>query len=160
MARVIFAGLAIVAGLILTVFPSGPESRTSPGRAPSPGSQPDQGKKWPGRAQGALIALGLPGAGSPQDEGITRPEFKAAGVCARCHVVSVLEWGVSKHGSAGTDCRTCHGPSPGHVANERNEIRPDRVPRGVQIAKMCQRCHDTGCPKTLETVSCQKCHHV
>src|SRR6059036_840332 len=50
-----------------------------------------------------------------------RAEFKAAGVCARCHVISVLEWGISGHFTAdtGTDCKSCHGPSAGHVANER-----------------------------------------
>ena len=89
-----------------------------------------------------------------------RPEFKAAGVCARCHVVSVLEWGVSKHVAADTNCQKCHGPSKGHVANERNEVKPDRLPRGPLIARTCIGCHDDGCPKTLQTNTCQKCHHV
>ena len=89
-----------------------------------------------------------------------RPEFKAAGVCARCHVVSVLEWGVSNHVAAGTSCQKCHGPSKGHVANERNEVKPDRLPRGASIAKTCMGCHEAGCPKTLQTNTCQKCHHV
>jgi formylglycine-generating enzyme required for sulfatase activity len=160
MARVIFVGLAIVVGFTIMVFPPGRESRTSTGRAPGRGSQPDRGKESPGRAQGTRLALGPAAAGAPQDEGTARPEFKAAGVCARCHVVSVLEWGISPHVAAGTDCRKCHGPSPGHVANERNEVKPDRRPRGVQIAKLCQSCHDSGCPKTLETASCQNCHHV
>src|SRR3954469_20063940 len=62
-------------------------------------------------------------------------EFKAAGVCARCHGVSVLEWGISKHVAEKTTCQKCHGPSKEHVANERNEVKPDRLPRGAQIAK-------------------------
>src|SRR2546428_11405777 len=84
--------------------------------------------------------------------GRARAEFKAAGVCARCHVVSVLEWGISGHFTAdtGTDCKSCHGASPGHVANERNEVKPDRLPRDAQITKLCVSCHDAGCPKTLE----------
>src|SRR5439155_5258770 len=93
-------------------------------------------------------------------QGRVQPEFKAAGVCARCHVVSVLEWGISKHVAAKTTCQKCHGPSKEHVANERNEVKPDRLPRGAQIAKTCTNCHDAGCPKTQPTVSCQKCHHV
>jgi len=160
MARVILAGLAIVVGLTVTVFRSGRESRTSTSRVTGRGSQFDQGEELPGSAKGALLALGPPGAEAPQAEGTTRPEFKAAGVCARCHVVSVLEWGISKHVTSDTNCQKCHGPSQGHVTNERNEVKPDRLPRGVQIAQMCQRCHDTGCPETLETASCQKCHHV
>lgn len=97
-----------------------------------------------------------------QDPEQARAEFKAAGVCARCHVISVLEWGISGHFTAdtGTDCKSCHGPSAGHVANERNEVKPDRLPREAQIAKTCMGCHDAGCPKTLDAASCQKCHHV
>ena len=86
-------------------------------------------------------------------------EFQKAGVCARCHVVSVLEWGVSEHLAAGTDCRSCHGPSRKHVANERNELKPDRVPRGAAVARLCLACHIDGCPKTLEVTTCQNCHH-
>src|SRR5688572_27008456 len=56
-------------------------------------------------------------------EGQAQAEFKAAGVCARCHVVSVLEWGISGHVAAGTTCQNCHGPSKDHVANERNEVK-------------------------------------
>ena len=29
-----------------------------------------------------------------------------------------------------------------HVANERNEVKPDRLPRGADIAKLCAKCHD------------------
>ncbi len=89
------------------------------------------------------------------------PEFKQAGVCARCHVVSVLEWGISAHVEAEADCRKCHGPSRGHIDDERNEIKPDRLPRGEAIAKQaCATCHETGCPETLQVQTCQKCHHV
>jgi formylglycine-generating enzyme required for sulfatase activity len=88
-------------------------------------------------------------------------DFKQAGVCARCHVVSVLEWGISGHVTAETDCRTCHGESRGHVENERNQVKPDRLPRGDAIARqVCANCHESGCPKTLQTESCQQCHHV
>ena len=88
-------------------------------------------------------------------------EFKNAGVCARCHVVSVLEWSVSGHVEASTNCQKCHGPSRRHVANERNEVKPDRLPRGDAIGKqLCATCHETGCPETLEVQSCQTCHHV
>jgi formylglycine-generating enzyme required for sulfatase activity len=111
-------------------------------------------------AVAAGLTLPAFGAELPGDQPSSRPEFKAAGVCARCHVVSVLEWGISKHVAAGTNCQKCHGPSQGHVANERNEIKPDHRPRDAQIARTCQRCHDAGCPKSLQTATCQKCHHV
>lgn len=90
-----------------------------------------------------------------------RPQFKQAGVCARCHVISVLEWGISGHVAAETNCQSCHGPSRPHVANERNEIKPDRLPRGAQsIKRLCFECHEAGCPNTLKVDRCHECHHV
>ena len=89
------------------------------------------------------------------------PEFKQAGVCARCHVVSVLEWEFSAHRESETDCKGCHGPSLAHVADERNEAKPDHCPKGPAIAKqICLRCHESGCEETDEQQSCEKCHHV
>ena len=63
-------------------------------------------------------------------------ELTKAGVCARCHVLSVFEWGVSRHVEEGTTCKRCHGQSKAHVANERNEVPPDRLPRGADIADL------------------------
>ncbi|MFO0889502.1 MAG: SUMF1/EgtB/PvdO family nonheme iron enzyme [Isosphaeraceae bacterium] len=134
MARLILGMLAMTVVVGLVAFPAGRETRR----------------------EGASASESQP----PKDEGAARPEFKTAGVCARCHVVSVLEWGVSKHVASGTTCRDCHGPSRAHVANERNEVKPDALPRSDQIATSCLRCHEAGCPETEETRSCQKCHHV
>ena len=73
----------------------------------------------------------------------------SAGVCARCHVSSSLEWGISKHSTiAGAarvpDCVGCHGASKPHVADEQNSVKPDRVPRGAAIAALCKECHRRG----------------
>jgi hypothetical protein len=62
---------------------------------------------------------------------------KDAGVCARCHVISVAEWGYSKHRKTGTDCIACHGASQGHVIDERNNVKPDQIPRRADVAKLC-----------------------
>lgn len=88
------------------------------------------------------------------------PALKQAGVCSRCHVAQVLEWSASKHVKAGTSCMQCHGPSAGHVANERNQVKPDRLPQGEAIAGLCAQCHAQGCPKTKQTAACQSCHHT
>jgi formylglycine-generating enzyme required for sulfatase activity len=90
----------------------------------------------------------------------TDVQLKQAGVCARCHVISVVEWGISGHQKAGTDCIACHGPSVGHVRDERNNIKPDRLPRAAAIAGLCATCHAAGCPKSKRTDACQTCHHV
>lgn len=87
--------------------------------------------------------------------------FEAAGVCARCHVVAVVEWGISRHREVQTTCQVCHGVSEGHVANERNEVKPQNIFRGDAIAQqLCSTCHDAGCPRTKKIASCQQCHHV
>ena len=89
----------------------------------------------------------------------TDQQFKEAGVCARCHVISVVEWGMSRHSKAGIDCVACHGASQGHVKDERNNVKPKHIPRGAAVAGLCADCHKSGCPKTQQAVSCQNCHH-
>jgi formylglycine-generating enzyme required for sulfatase activity/acetyl esterase/lipase len=83
-----------------------------------------------------------------------------AGDCARCHVISVAEWGCSRHWPRGAGCVDCHGASQGHVRDERNNVKPDRTPRGRDITPLCLGCHEEGCPDSKEKESCQKCHHV
>jgi len=94
-----------------------------------------------------------------------RQELANAGVCARCHVTMSLEWGIAKHSTiTSTDgarvpgCTGCHGPSAGHVMDEENGIKPDRIPRGEAIATLCIECHTKGCPQTGQTKGCQDCH--
>ena len=106
----------------------------------------------------ALLALIALSPAWPQAQ--PDAQLKQAGVCARCHVISVVEWGISRHMKVGTDCAACHGPSVGHVRDERNNIKPDRIPRGAAAATLCATCHSAGCPKTKETGQCQSCHHV
>jgi tetratricopeptide (TPR) repeat protein len=96
-------------------------------------------------------------AGSAQD---TDKQIKVAGVCARCHVISVVEWGMSRHWTTGTGCTACHGESQGHIIDERNNIKPERIPHGAAIAGLCLSCHSDGCPKTKNTANCQNCHHI
>ena len=86
--------------------------------------------------------------------------LQQAGVCSRCHVAQVLEWSASKHTTAGIACQNCHGRSEGHVANERNQVKPDRLPQAQAIAPFCSSCHNAGCPKTGQKTNCQSCHHA
>lgn len=88
------------------------------------------------------------------------PVRKEAGECARCHVISVVEWGYSNHHNSGTDCKACHGASQGHVLDERNNVKPDSLPRKAAIAELCRSCHEDDCPKANEKSLCQDCHHV
>ncbi|HUQ93830.1 MAG TPA: SUMF1/EgtB/PvdO family nonheme iron enzyme [Bryobacteraceae bacterium] len=106
-------------------------------------------------ALAGLVFLAAALAAQQQDS-----SFREAGVCSRCHVVQVIEWSASKHAGARTVCQNCHGPSQAHVANERNEVKPDRLPRGErEAAVLCASCHAAGCPKTGKSSGCLSCHH-
>jgi formylglycine-generating enzyme required for sulfatase activity len=107
----------------------------------------------------SLIAI-LPALGGLAQRAQDQQPFQEAGVCARCHVISVVEWGMSRHRKAATVCTSCHGASPGHVQDERNNVKPDRVPKGSAIAGLCTDCHKDGCPKSSQRAGCQDCHHV
>jgi formylglycine-generating enzyme required for sulfatase activity len=108
----------------------------------------------------AALLLATVAAPSAWPQAATDVQLKQAGVCARCHVISVVEWGISHHQKAGTGCVDCHGASLGHVVDERNNIKPDRIPHAAAIAGLCATCHTAGCPKSKRTDACQSCHHV
>ena len=111
-----------------------------------------------GRVIGLLAAVLFPLAVCGQDQ--QGAEIKEAGVCGRCHVISAVEWGMSGHRKAGTGCTSCHGESTGHVLDERNNVKPERIPRAGAIASLCQTCHAAGCPKSGQKAACQTCHHA
>lgn len=104
-----------------------------------------------------IILSALPSARSQSQ---TDQHLQQAGVCARCHVIQVMEWGMSGHPKAGTTCIACHGESLGHVKDERDNVKPDHIPHRAAIAALCATCHNAGCPKTQKTADCQSCHHV
>lgn len=111
-----------------------------------------------------FVRPGREGSGAPKDQKTKAQPAQSstgdAGDCSTCHINVVLEWGVSAHSTKGVNCIKCHGASAEHVANEKNEVAPDRLPRSQQIAPFCRSCHSAGCPKTAEPASCQGCHHM
>jgi formylglycine-generating enzyme required for sulfatase activity len=96
-----------------------------------------------------------------------RQELVSGGNCARCHVSSTLEWGLSKHSTLTRgrnnrlpNCIGCHGESRDHVIDEQNTAKPDRVAHGDAIAALCVECHRRGCPHSTDLKNCQTCHHI
>ncbi len=96
-----------------------------------------------------------------------RQELTVSGTCARCHVSSTLEWGISKHSAVteGKDgrlpnCVGCHGISRDHVVDEQNTFKPDRMVHGADIAPLCVECHPKGCASSRDLKNCQNCHHI
>jgi formylglycine-generating enzyme required for sulfatase activity len=110
----------------------------------------------------AAAVFGAGGILRGQDPG--QKGFDTEVTCARCHVSSSLEWGISKHslvtrGARLPNCVGCHGESRGHVADEQNSVKPERLPRGAAIAQLCLECHRSGCPETRARADCEECHH-
>jgi formylglycine-generating enzyme required for sulfatase activity len=96
-----------------------------------------------------------------------RQDLVSAGKCARCHISSALEWGLSKHSTLTRsksgrlpNCIGCHGESRDHVIDEQNTAKPDRMVHGDAIATLCIECHRRGCPHTSDLKNCQNCHHI
>jgi formylglycine-generating enzyme required for sulfatase activity len=96
-----------------------------------------------------------------------RQDLVSAGNCARCHVSSSLEWGLSKHSiltrsksGRRPNCVGCHGESRDHVIDEQNTAKPDRMAHGNAIAKLCLECHPSGCARSMDLNNCETCHHI
>jgi formylglycine-generating enzyme required for sulfatase activity len=97
-----------------------------------------------------------------------RQELAVSGSCARCHVSSTLEWGISRHSTTHDkardgrlpNCVGCHGISRDHVVDEQNTFKPDRVAHGDDIAKLCVECHRKGCINARDMKNCENCHHI
>jgi formylglycine-generating enzyme required for sulfatase activity len=70
-----------------------------------------------------------------------------------------MEWSLSKHQQVGVDCIACHGASTGHILDERDKVKPDRIPRGEAIASLCLTCHETSHEANKQKTDCQSCHN-
>ncbi|MCP5109316.1 MAG: hypothetical protein GY953_00620, partial [bacterium] len=88
-----------------------------------------------------------------------KADYSPEHLCSRCHLHDMLEWSISAHNEGGADCIVCHGPSEGHLIDERNNVKPDHVPRGAEVADLCLNCHQSGCPPEERDDACETCHH-
>ena len=86
--------------------------------------------------------------------------------CSLCHVDVEDEFLGSKHFEEKVGCRTCHGPSEGHVADENNDVKPDEVFAREDVDQLCVFCHECSRPdksKPVKTADgtpkvCIECH--
>jgi hypothetical protein len=62
--------------------------------------------------------------------------------CSLCHVDIEDKFVGSVHFEEKIGCKTCHGPSEGHVADENNEVKPDEVFARADVDRLCDRCHE------------------
>jgi hypothetical protein len=71
--------------------------------------------------------------------------------CSLCHVDVEDEFVRTRHFKEQIGCKTCHGPSEAHLADENNEIKPDELFARKDVDELCQRCHECGRSNVAET---------
>lgn len=64
--------------------------------------------------------------------------------CTMCHVDVEDEYVPSKHYAEKVSCKRCHGKSEGHLADENNEVKPDRMFTRANTDDFCEECHECG----------------
>lgn len=91
---------------------------------------------------GLLLALAAGVAAAGQGE--ERPKGSAVirfSNCLICHLQYEEQLGNGAHGEAGVVCESCHGESRGHLDDEHNNVKPDRVFTDETVAGLCAECH-------------------
>jgi hypothetical protein len=90
------------------------------------------------------------------------PAGNPMGGCGMCHIDVEDELVVSVHFKEKVGCIRCHGRSPAHLADENNEVPPDRLFTKKTVDKFCQECHECGRPDPDEQPEphkvCTECH--
>ncbi len=133
---------------------SGEQANVPSADAAAPGSKEDAAKAGAG-SLGEECGSYSSAAPEEDDKGTTAAAFSAeyplqenplAG-CTLCHVDIEDQFLGSIHFEEKVGCRTCHGPSEGHVADENNEVKPDEMFARRDVDRLCGRCHE--CPRPV-----------
>ncbi len=90
------------------------------------------------------------------------------GGCDMCHIDVADEVAGTRHHAKGVNCVKCHGASQGHVRDENNEVKPDRVFGREHIDPFCGTCHTCSRPEAKKRPIrpkpdhkvCTDCHGV
>lgn len=96
--------------------------------------------------------------------GPSAPPQNPLGGCGMCHVDVMDELAGTRHFAHGVGCIRCHGPSKPHLADENNEVKPDRVYTKKTVDAFCASCHKCSRPHATLTTSpakpqtCVDCH--
>lgn len=88
------------------------------------------------------------------------------GGCDMCHIDVADKLAGTRHETKGIGCVQCHGQSIGHIRDENNEVKPDRVFTRKDMDALCGSCHKCSSPPTSTPQSklkqgqqvCSDCH--
>jgi hypothetical protein len=114
----------------------------------------------------ALIALGARGGCDRHEKPQPRPPKGPAiafSACTICHVDLQEQLARGAHGPAGVTCASCHGDSQGHVTDEHNNVKPDRLFTAETAPALCGECHEPEYQAARaheQPPSCVECHEA
>jgi len=93
------------------------------------------------------------------------PAANPFGGCDTCHVDIEDEFVGTAHHAEEVGCVECHGRSDGHIADENNDVLPDRLYARQDIDHFCEKCHECSRPPAAQTPAveakskvCTDCH--
>ncbi|MBM3888919.1 MAG: hypothetical protein FJ388_07295 [Verrucomicrobia bacterium] len=86
--------------------------------------------------------------------------------CQQCHVDIEAKYVRSPHFKKQVACTDCHGPSKGHIADENNEVKPDKLFTRKTTDRLCAECHACSRPQpsppanqpSSDSKLCTDCH--
>lgn len=86
--------------------------------------------------------------------------------CQQCHVDVETKYVKSRHFKEKIACTGCHGPSKGHIADENNQVKPDKLFTPKNTDRLCSNCHECSRRKPASPTSqlsseskvCTDCH--
>jgi hypothetical protein len=95
----------------------------------------------------------------PESIGTSRLQKNPLAGCSLCHVDVEDEFVKTAHFTHKVGCRTCHGPSEGHLADENNEVKPDEIFARADVDRLCADCHQCERPAPAHAAGAQVPEH-
>ena len=113
----------------------------------------------------AFVAFGAPCLRGCDNDKEPAPKGQGAALvfssCTICHVDLQEQLARGAHGPARVMCGSCHGESQGHVSDEHNEVKPDRMFAADTASGLCGECHKEQYDRAAAAagaLGCTVCH--
>ena len=134
-------------GVAVLLSAAGVSCCSSQGHRPAFGRTDDTAdSKAESPAQPSTADSGVP-ASAHADARMDIQQGNPLAGCTMCHVDVEDRLVGSPHFESKIGCKTCHGASEGHVADENNNVKPERVFARNEVDRLCAICHDCSRPQ-------------